>query len=71
MEQCDHGGFHSGQGRYDRATERLRYVEVCDTCEGEVRELGAAEYRPRFDPAGSGGRFSPAGARESRLRPAA
>jgi hypothetical protein len=60
MDQCDHDGFHSGQGRYDMTTGRLRYVEVCDSCEGEVRELGAAEYRPLFDPTGSGGRLSPA-----------
>ena len=68
MEQCDHAGFHSGQVRYDVATERLRYVEVCDICGGEVRELGAAEYRPRFDPAGSARRLNPGGAHESRLR---
>jgi hypothetical protein len=49
MQTCDHVGFHSGQGRYDLATERLRYVLVCEDCHSEVRELASTEYRPRFE----------------------
>jgi len=49
MQSCEHVGRHSGQGRYDCATERLRYVLVCEECDAEVRELGSAEYRPRFE----------------------
>jgi hypothetical protein len=52
MEPCEHVGFHTGHGRYDRTTERLRYVIVCDECEAEVRELEALEYRPQFTPRG-------------------
>jgi hypothetical protein len=52
MEACEHVGFHTGQGRYDQAAERLRYVMVCDACKAEVRELEAQDYRPRFMPRG-------------------
>jgi hypothetical protein len=55
MQSCDHVGFHSGQGRYDRAQERIRYVLVCDACDSEVRELDSSEYRPRFEPAATQG----------------
>ena len=50
MEPCDHVGFHSGQGRYDPAEERIRYVIVCDACDAEMRELDTADYRPQFAP---------------------
>jgi hypothetical protein len=50
MEPCEHSGFHSGQGRYDQVTGRLRYVLVCDACEEVVRELDAQEYTPHFTP---------------------
>jgi hypothetical protein len=52
MEACEHVGFHTGQGRYDQAAERLRYVMVCDACKAEVRELEAQDYRPLFTPRG-------------------
>ena len=55
MQSCDHLGYHSGQGRYDRAQERIRYVLVCDASESEVRELDSSDYRPSFEPAGSQG----------------
>ena len=50
MEPCEHVGFHTGHGRYDKTAERLRYVIVCDGCEGEVRELESEDYRPSFMP---------------------
>jgi hypothetical protein len=50
MEPCDHAGFHTGQGRYDHAAQRLRYVVVCDACESEVREIESTAYRPSFEP---------------------
>ena len=52
MEPCDHVGFHTGQGRYDRMAERLRYVLVRDDGEAEVRELVELGYRPQFAPRG-------------------
>ena len=52
MEPCEHVGFHTAQGRYDQAAERLRYVIVCDACDAEVRELETQEYRPQFTPQG-------------------
>ena len=54
MEPCEHVGFHTGQGRYDRTMERLRYVVICDECQAEVRELDAHDYRPEFTPQGLG-----------------
>jgi hypothetical protein len=51
MQSCDHVGFHSGQGRYDRIEERIRYVLVCDACDSELRELDSSEYRPRYEAA--------------------
>lgn len=52
-QHCRHDGFHSGQGRYSRDTQRLRYVMVCDTCEQELREVVTMDYRPEFDPRGN------------------
>ena len=49
---CKHDGFQSGQGRYDPASQQLRYVIVCDACDAEVRELETQEYRPQFTPRG-------------------
>ena len=51
MQSCDHDGLHSGQGRYDRAQGRIRYVLVCDACDSELRELDSSDYRPQFEPA--------------------
>jgi len=50
---CTHEGFHSGQGRYNRDAESLRYVIVCDDCEQELGEVGSEAYRPQFDPRGN------------------
>ena len=52
MEPCEHVGFHTAQGRYDQASERLRYVIICDACDAVVRELETQEYRPQFTPRG-------------------
>jgi hypothetical protein len=52
MEPCEHVGFHTAQGRYDKASERLRYVIVCDACHEEIRELEVQDYRPNFTPQG-------------------
>ena len=43
---CRHAGFHTPQGRYDRAAGVLRFVAVCDDCGEPIRELLAEEYRP-------------------------
>lgn len=53
MDTCRHDGFHSGQGRYDPRSGRLRYVLVCDACHRELGEVETVEYRPAFDPHGN------------------
>jgi hypothetical protein len=50
---CRHGGYHSGQGRYDHETGRLRYVVICDDCKAELREVTAIEYRPHYNTNGN------------------
>ena len=45
---CSHDGFHSGEGRYERATGTLRYVLVCDACRAEVREVSVQPYVPEY-----------------------
>ena len=52
---CAHDGFHTGQGRYDATTGRLRYVLVCEECEQEIVEVHVEPYRPKFDPHGNDG----------------
>jgi hypothetical protein len=49
---CRHDGFHSGGSRLSRELGRLRYVIVCDDCLAELREVGAVDYRPRFEASG-------------------
>jgi HD-GYP domain-containing protein (c-di-GMP phosphodiesterase class II) len=44
---CDHSGSHSGACRYERGSEQLRLLLVCDTCGTERSELGRVGYRPR------------------------
>ena len=53
MPDCTHTGFHSGQGRYNRDRESLRYVIVCDDCQQELNEVATEPYRPHFDPGGN------------------
>ena len=55
MHECDHAGFHSGAGRYDAATETLRYVVVCEACEAELREVLVQPYAPSYEPRGNDG----------------
>ena len=50
---CIHDGFHSGEGRYERASGTLRYVLVCDTCHAEVREVLVQSYVPEFNADGN------------------
>ena len=50
---CKHDGLQSGQGRYDRTTQQLRYVIVCDTCDAPLREVLVQPYVPEFDPHGN------------------
>ena len=52
---CAHDGFHSGQGRYETHSGRLRYVLVCDDCQQEIGEVSQETYRPNFDPHGNDG----------------
>lgn len=53
MQDCNHDGFHSGQGRYLPETQSIRYVMVCDTCLAELREVDVMRYSPDFDPRGN------------------
>ena len=53
MPDCTHTGYHSGQGRYNRDSESLRYVIVCDDCEAELDEVATEAYRPQFNPHGN------------------
>ena len=50
---CEHDGYHTGQGRYSHETGRLHYVVVCDDCQAELREVSVVEYRPVYDPHGN------------------
>jgi hypothetical protein len=50
---CSHDGFHSGEGRYERASGTLRYILVCDTCHAEVREVLVQPYVPEFNADGN------------------
>jgi hypothetical protein len=50
---CAHDGFHTGQGRYDEPTGRLRYVMVCDECQQEIGQVAEVPYQPRYDPHGN------------------
>jgi hypothetical protein len=43
---CQHLGFHSLESRYDRDTEILCFVVVCDDCGMTIRELFSQPYRP-------------------------
>jgi hypothetical protein len=53
MQTCRHDGFHSGEGRYEPATQTLRYVIVCDLCHAELREVHAERYTPEYDAHGN------------------
>jgi hypothetical protein len=47
---CLHQQCHSGASRYSHERAQMRYVIVCDACNAELRELGAVDYQPRFQP---------------------
>jgi hypothetical protein len=53
MKSCTHDGFHSGEGRYETATQTLRYVIVCDACRAELREVLVQKYAPQYDAHGN------------------
>lgn len=46
MIACTHRGFHSGSSAYNRESEVLRFLMVCDDCGLEVREVERQQYRP-------------------------
>jgi hypothetical protein len=52
-QTCNHDGYQSGQGRYDAAEQKLRYVIVCDACDAELREVLVQPYVPGYDPHGN------------------
>ena len=53
MHGCQHDGFHTGEGRYDAASQTLRYIVTCDGCGVELREVTVERYRPTYDPRGN------------------
>jgi hypothetical protein len=50
---CRHLGFHTPTTRYDRASARLLFVEVCDDCGKDVRVLDSLPYRPSYQSSSS------------------
>jgi hypothetical protein len=46
---CGHTGFHSIISRYDRESETLVYLRVCERCGATVTEVERLSYRPRFE----------------------
>ena len=50
---CDHSGSHSPRAKYERVTEEIRYVTVCDGCGCEIREVHRERYVPDYDPTGN------------------
>jgi hypothetical protein len=45
---CEHEGFYTCIGRYDRGTGRLVYFMVCDECHETLRSVGEQPYEPHF-----------------------
>jgi hypothetical protein len=50
---CPHHGFRTPTSRYDRNAALLRFVEVCDDCGRDVRELSSLTYRPSYQSSSS------------------
>ena len=44
--RCRHEGFYSGEGRYSKEAEEIRYVLVCDDCGQEVQQVHVEHYVP-------------------------
>ena len=55
MIKCRHTGPRSGIACYSRASYRLRFVEVCDACGAECREVAVFSYIPRYQRTGEDG----------------
>jgi hypothetical protein len=56
---CDHDGFHGIGSRYDQTLGVLVYFWTCESCGRSLGEAHREEYRPQFDPSGSGARSQP------------
>jgi hypothetical protein len=52
--KCNHDGFHAIGTRYDQSRGVLVYFWTCESCGRSLGEAHREEYRPRFDPCGSG-----------------
>lgn len=50
---CQHDGFHSGEGKLSRDFGSIRFVLMCDDCGEEMREVHVEAYSPDYDPAGN------------------
>lgn len=50
---CQHDGFHSGEGKISREFGSIRFIVTCDDCGEEMREVHVEGYNPDFDPAGN------------------
>lgn len=50
---CDHNGFHSGEGKLSREFGSIRFVLICDDCGEETREVHVEAYSPDPDPSGN------------------
>jgi hypothetical protein len=45
---CEHEGFYTCVGRYDRGAGRLVYLMVCDECQQVLSTVAEQPYEPRF-----------------------
>ena len=53
MTNCHHTESRSGIARYSREAQRLRFVEVCDHCGAECREVEVVRYVPCYQRGGA------------------
>lgn len=49
MSNCHHTESRSGVARYSREAQRLRFVEVCDHCGAECRQVEVVSYVPSYE----------------------
>jgi len=45
---CEHEGFYTCVGRYDRGAGRLVYLMVCDDCHQVLNTVAEQPYEPHF-----------------------
>ena len=48
VAMCEHEGFYTCVGRYDRRAGRVVYWMVCDDCQQVLRPVSEQPYEPHF-----------------------